>query len=138
MRAQVPSPRFNRVRRGSKFAQENCASSRLWIPRRGTGKAGNLRGKKCEAPDPRLEGDHMNRVTSSDGTTIAFDRLGDGSPLILVCGGSTDRMANTPLARLLAPHFTVLNYDRRGRGDSGDRSEERRVGKEWRSRWSPV
>src|SRR5919112_2463967 len=62
----------------------------------------------------------MNRVTSRDGTSIAFDRLGDGPPVILVCGGSTDRMANTPLAELLAEHFTVFNYDRRGRGDSGD------------------
>jgi pimeloyl-ACP methyl ester carboxylesterase len=62
----------------------------------------------------------MNEVTSNDGTTIAFDRLGDGPPVILVCGGSTDRMANAPLAAVLAPRFTVLNYDRRGRGDSGD------------------
>jgi pimeloyl-ACP methyl ester carboxylesterase len=67
-----------------------------------------------------LKGDPMNTVTSSDGTTIAFDRLGDGPPLILVCGGSTDRMANAPLAELLTQHFTVFNYDRRGRGDSGD------------------
>jgi pimeloyl-ACP methyl ester carboxylesterase len=62
----------------------------------------------------------MNTVTSKDGTTIAFDRLGDGPPVILVCGGSTDRMANAPLATLLASQLTVLNYDRRGRGDSGD------------------
>ena len=62
----------------------------------------------------------MNRVTSSDGTTIAFDRLGEGPPVILVCGASTDRSANAPLAVLLAEHFTVFNYDRRGRGDSGD------------------
>src|SRR5215204_2661248 len=62
----------------------------------------------------------MNRVTSSDGTTIAFDRLGEGPPVILVCGGSTDRSANAPLAALLARHFTVLNYDRRARGDSGN------------------
>jgi pimeloyl-ACP methyl ester carboxylesterase len=62
----------------------------------------------------------MDTVTSKDGTTIAFDRLGDGPPVILVCGGSTDRMANAPLAELLAEHFTVFNYDRRGRGDSGD------------------
>ena len=62
----------------------------------------------------------MNEVTSQDGTTIAFDRMGEGPPLILVCGGSTDRMANVPLAALLASNFTVLNYDRRGRGDSGD------------------
>jgi pimeloyl-ACP methyl ester carboxylesterase len=62
----------------------------------------------------------MNKVTSSDGTTIAFDRLGDGPTVILVCGASTDSMANAPLAALLAEHFTVFNYDRRGRGDSGD------------------
>jgi hypothetical protein len=62
----------------------------------------------------------MEKVSSRDGTTIAFDRMGDGPPVILVCGGSTDRMANAPLAALLAPHLTVFNYDRRGRGDSGD------------------
>lgn len=62
----------------------------------------------------------MNTVTSQDGTTIAFDRTGEGPPVILVCGGSTDRMANAPLAELLAPSLTVINYDRRGRGDSGD------------------
>ena len=62
----------------------------------------------------------MRTVTSKDGTTIALDRLGDAPPVILVCGGSTDRSANAPLAALLAPHFTVFNYDRRGRGDSGD------------------
>ena len=62
----------------------------------------------------------MNNVTSRDGTTIAFDQLGDGPPIILVGGGSVDRSANAPLAALLASHFTVINYDRRGRGDSGD------------------
>lgn len=59
-------------------------------------------------------------VPSKDGTVIAFDRLGDGPPIILVCGQSTDRSANAPLAGLLAQHFTVSNYDRRGRGNSGD------------------
>jgi pimeloyl-ACP methyl ester carboxylesterase len=62
----------------------------------------------------------MNKVQSKDGTTIAFDRSGDGTPVVLVCGASTDRRANAPLAALLAEHFTVFNYDRRGRGDSGD------------------
>src|SRR5829696_3211549 len=64
----------------------------------------------------------MDKVTSEDGTTVAFDRLGDGPPVILVCGASTDRTANAPLAELLAGHFTVFNYDRRGRGDSGDKA----------------
>jgi pimeloyl-ACP methyl ester carboxylesterase len=62
----------------------------------------------------------MEQVTSKDGTTIAFDRMGDGAPVVLVAGGSTDRSSNAPLASLLAADFTVLNYDRRGRGPSGD------------------
>jgi pimeloyl-ACP methyl ester carboxylesterase len=62
----------------------------------------------------------VDTVTSRDGTTIAFDRMGSGSPLVLVCGASTDRMANARLAELLAADFTVYNYDRRGRGDSTD------------------
>jgi pimeloyl-ACP methyl ester carboxylesterase len=67
-----------------------------------------------------LEGDPIVKVISTAGTAIAFDRLGDGSPVILVCGASTDRTANAPLAALLAERFTVFNYDRRGRGNSGD------------------
>jgi pimeloyl-ACP methyl ester carboxylesterase len=63
---------------------------------------------------------NLEHVNSQDGTTIAYDRLGEGPPVILVCGGSTDRMANAGLAAPLAADFTVLNYDRRGRGDSGD------------------
>ena len=62
----------------------------------------------------------MQTVTSADGTPIAYDRLGDGPAVILVCGGSVDRMSNAPLAALLAQSYTVYNYDRRGRGDSGD------------------
>ena len=62
----------------------------------------------------------MDTVTSSDGTRIAYDRLGDGPPVVLVSGGSTDRQANAGLAAELAGRHTVYNYDRRGRGDSGD------------------
>jgi alpha-beta hydrolase superfamily lysophospholipase len=62
----------------------------------------------------------MNKVTSADGTPIAYDRIGAGPALILVGGGSVNRTANAPLAALLAQSFTVYNYDRRGRGDSGD------------------
>ena len=62
----------------------------------------------------------MERVTSKDGTTIAFERLGSGPPVVLVCGGSVDRTADAAIAQELASHFTVFNYDRRGRGDSGD------------------
>jgi pimeloyl-ACP methyl ester carboxylesterase len=62
----------------------------------------------------------MDTVTSRDGTTIAYDRLGAGPPVVLVSGGSTDRTANAGLAGELAAHHTVYNYDRRGRGPSGD------------------
>jgi pimeloyl-ACP methyl ester carboxylesterase len=62
----------------------------------------------------------METVTSRDGTTIAYDRIGQGPPVVLVCGGSVDRTSNAGLAQHLAADFTVLNYDRRGRGGSGD------------------
>jgi pimeloyl-ACP methyl ester carboxylesterase len=62
----------------------------------------------------------METVTSRDGTTIAFDRHGQGPPVVLVSGGSVDRTSNAALAEALATDFTVLNYDRRGRGPSGD------------------
>ena len=62
----------------------------------------------------------LQRVTSADGTSIAIERQGDGPPIVLVCGGSVDRGANADVAALLASDFSVLNFDRRGRGDSGD------------------
>jgi pimeloyl-ACP methyl ester carboxylesterase len=62
----------------------------------------------------------MEYVTSKDGTSIAFDRLGEGPPVVLISGGSVDRFSHAPLAEALAHDFTVLNYDRRGRGPSGD------------------
>jgi pimeloyl-ACP methyl ester carboxylesterase len=62
----------------------------------------------------------MNRVTSKDGTSIAYERMGRGPAVILVGGGLDDGSENAPLAPELAEHFTVYNYARRGRGDSGD------------------
>jgi pimeloyl-ACP methyl ester carboxylesterase len=62
----------------------------------------------------------MRKVTSKDGTPIAFDWFGEGPALILVAGATATRVAETSLATVLAPHFTVFAYDRRGRGDSGD------------------
>src|ERR671910_1425907 len=62
------------------------------------------------------------KVRSRDGTTIAFDRTGDGPPLIFVGGAFQQRSGQgmAQLAALLAPRLTVYNHDRRGRGDSGD------------------
>jgi pimeloyl-ACP methyl ester carboxylesterase len=62
----------------------------------------------------------LDHVTSKDGTRIAFERLGDGPPIVLLPGGSVDRQSNAALAALLAADFSVLNVDRRGRGDSAD------------------
>lgn len=62
----------------------------------------------------------MNTVISKDTTTIAFDQLGQGASIILVSGGSVDRQSNASLANLLSAHFTVFNYDRRGRGLSAN------------------
>jgi pimeloyl-ACP methyl ester carboxylesterase len=65
----------------------------------------------------------MEKVTSRDGTTIAFDRSGEGPPVILVGGAFQHRQIDPQTARLsqfLARDFTVFHYDRRGRGDSGD------------------
>lgn len=64
----------------------------------------------------------MRKVISKDGTAIAFDQSGEGPAIILVGGAFTDRSQPTltQLAEILSPQFTVINYDRRGRGDSGD------------------
>jgi pimeloyl-ACP methyl ester carboxylesterase len=59
-------------------------------------------------------------VTSADDTPIALERTGDGPPVILVGGAFNDRTTVAGLAATLAPHFTAVAYDRRGRGDSGD------------------
>ncbi|HEY6296917.1 MAG TPA: alpha/beta hydrolase [Streptosporangiaceae bacterium] len=54
-----------------------------------------------------------------DGTVIAYDRAGQGPPLIVAVGAFCDRRTFVPPVDLTA-RFTVYNYDRRGRGDSGD------------------
>lgn len=61
-------------------------------------------------------------VISKDGTIISFDRIGHGAPIILVDAALCHRQLGQTgqLAKLLAPHFTVITYDRRGRGESGD------------------
>jgi len=64
----------------------------------------------------------MRTVASKDGTTIAFDQLGDGPAAILVTGALGTRSHAMPdsLAHSLSKRFTAIDYDRRGRGDSGD------------------
>jgi pimeloyl-ACP methyl ester carboxylesterase len=64
----------------------------------------------------------MLTVTSKDGTSIAYDQQGNGPVVILVTGAFGYRRFPmlTELAGLLDDHLTVITYDRRGRGDSGD------------------
>jgi pimeloyl-ACP methyl ester carboxylesterase len=63
----------------------------------------------------------MNTLSSRDGTTIAYDKQGEGPALILVDGALTVHSSGSgELGKLLAPHFTVYGFDRRGRGESGD------------------
>ncbi|MGH2737375.1 MAG: alpha/beta fold hydrolase [Actinomycetota bacterium] len=59
-------------------------------------------------------------ATSPDGTRIAFDRLGQGPPVVVVGGMFNDRQTTHDLAERLSRRLTVINYDRRGRGESGD------------------
>src|SRR2546430_15690932 len=61
-------------------------------------------------------------VISADGTVIGFDQSGAGPPVILVQGALMNRSdpVMTSIAAGLSRWFTVLNYDRRGRGGSGD------------------
>lgn len=62
----------------------------------------------------------MNVVASKDGTKIAYDKVGQGPILIVVLGALNSRKSGASLAKLLASNFTVINYDRRGRGNSTD------------------
>lgn len=60
------------------------------------------------------------KVTSKDGTTIAYEITGHGEVVILVLGALNSGKSGSRLARLLSSHFTVISYDRRGRGKSTD------------------
>lgn len=59
-------------------------------------------------------------MPSADHTMIAYERSGEGPPIILVGGAFNDRSTTRALATALASDFTAYSYDRRGRGDSGD------------------
>lgn len=64
----------------------------------------------------------MPTVQSKDGTRIAYSQLGQGPAVILVAGALGFRANGVvqELAERLANRFTVIDYDRRGRGESGD------------------
>jgi pimeloyl-ACP methyl ester carboxylesterase len=64
----------------------------------------------------------MRTLTSTDGTSIAYETIGSGAPIVLVGGAISDRTLWRAVVPLLAGSATVYTMDRRGRGDSGDRT----------------
>jgi pimeloyl-ACP methyl ester carboxylesterase len=65
-------------------------------------------------------GADQGSVTSKDGTAIAYEKTGQGPVVILVAAALADRGGTKRFAKQLSEHYTVINYDRRGRGKSGD------------------
>ncbi|MEU6734025.1 alpha/beta hydrolase [Streptomyces physcomitrii] len=62
----------------------------------------------------------MEHVVSADGTAIAYERKGEGPPLVLLGGGFRDHHIFDSIVSELEANFTTFAYDRRGRGESGD------------------
>ena len=67
----------------------------------------------------------MTKVKSSDGTLIAYEKTGEGPPMVLVHGGTVDHTSWKLVIPMLAKHLTTYAIDRRGRGESGDSSDYR-------------
>jgi pimeloyl-ACP methyl ester carboxylesterase len=65
-------------------------------------------------------GAEQGSLKSKDGTAIAYEKTGKGPVVILVAAALADRGGTKRFAKLLSEHYTVINYDRRGRGKSGD------------------
>lgn len=62
----------------------------------------------------------MKHVISKDGTKIAFDQTGKGPVIILIAAALSEHSEIKKFAAILSESFTVINYDRRGRGESDD------------------
>ncbi len=62
----------------------------------------------------------MSTLTSADGTTIAYEQTGSGPAIIVVSNVAEDHTGVAGLVTALAKDFTVISFDRRGRGASGD------------------
>ncbi len=63
----------------------------------------------------------MHKVASADGTSIAYDKTGDGPVVVIVNGALSKAVDAGGLAEALAAQgFQAVTWDRRGRGSSGD------------------
>lgn len=63
---------------------------------------------------------NMQTLTSTDGTTIAYEKTGSGPGIIVISNVAEDHTGVAGLSAALSEHFTVISFDRRGRGESGD------------------
>ena len=86
----------------------------------------------------------MNEFKIKDGTFIRYKIEGEGPPILLLHTIRNNIEYFNNLTPLLTEHFKVYSVELPGHGHSPinkntnyDRSEERRVGKECRSRWTP-
>jgi len=75
----------------------------------------NAKSPVLDRPTPTTTG----AVTSADGTTIGYRRLGDGPGLVVLHGAMESGRSHLQLAEALAATFSVYLPDRRGRGLSG-------------------
>ncbi|HTB31100.1 MAG TPA: alpha/beta hydrolase [Bacteroidia bacterium] len=64
----------------------------------------------------------MSKVISKDGTSIAYEKAGNGPTVIVVDGALCSRAfgPTSKLVPLIQDQFSVITYDRRGRNESGD------------------
>jgi pimeloyl-ACP methyl ester carboxylesterase len=69
-------------------------------------------------------------VSSRDGTTVGYRRIGTGPGVILLHGGMQAAQSFTKLATALSDRFTVYVPDRRGRGMSGPFTGDHGITKE--------
>jgi len=58
-------------------------------------------------------------VEAPDGTVLGYQVTGRGPPLVLVHGAASDARQWAKVVPLMAPDFTVMVMNRRGRGSSG-------------------
>lgn len=129
---QERDPRFARIRIGDllsmsseiRYEEDSMPERRRGDLLRHGSPPGGARGHldRTGARTLPKRGDAVEKAKSRDGTQLAFDRIGRGPPMIMVGGAFSWRRWKgfVELADLLSARFTVLNYDRRGRGDSGD------------------